>query len=313
MPSSYLLFHPSLTLSLSLSHFLPSFPLCAAFLSALHSRTEKQALALLLTHLPLLHPGNTEARKEYMRLLPKVLLGSSEAQLYLDQCRQLLSLALVHPAFPQEDRDALTFWLHKLDGKHKQGPAGVPRKIVSLPLASTTPSSSPSSSSSASPHKKVHQIKSEESSSALGNDDLIIDGYIGPVSNGFDLSCDATSTSPHPPPPPPPPAPSSSSHYMHTLEEVDKRVTLPPNLTAHEALQMGKMLHKSTTLPARTAHYAGAAAAMMGDDISSIEWNPGMKGRLQLSPFLPQLFSTQEQHNCYTHLVLPSGAHCQSL
>ena len=73
----------------------------------------------LLTHLPLLNPGSPEARKEYMKLLPKVLLGSSEELEYLDKCRQLLSLALVHPVFPHEDREALTYWLAKLDEKHK--------------------------------------------------------------------------------------------------------------------------------------------------------------------------------------------------
>lgn len=52
-----------------------------------------------------------------MRLLPKVMLGSNEELEYLDHCRQLLSLALVHPAFPHEDRDALTFWRSKLDAK----------------------------------------------------------------------------------------------------------------------------------------------------------------------------------------------------
>ncbi len=54
-----------------------------------------------------------------MKLLPKVLLGSSEELEYLDQCRQLLSLALVHPAFPHEDREALTYWLARLDEKSR--------------------------------------------------------------------------------------------------------------------------------------------------------------------------------------------------
>ena len=227
-----------------------------------------------------------------MRLLPKVLLGSSETHMYLEQCCQLLSLALVHPAFPPEDRDALTFWLNKLDGKHKPGTA-TPRQIVSLPinsspsLAPATPPSSSSSSSSASPHKKIRQIKNDESSSALGNGDLMIEGYIGPVSNGFDVACD-----PAPPPP--------SSHYMHTLEEMDKRVTLPPNLTAHEVLQLGK--YKSTTLPARTAHY-NLAAASMGDDLPSLEWNVGMKG-LAFSPCSSRCFGAQIHRVCCPHLFL---------
>lgn len=245
------------------------------FLSSLHSLTEGQALAQLLTHLPLLHPGNTDARKEYMKLLPKVLLSSSEAQKYLDLCRQLLSLALVHPAFPQEDREALTFWLSKLDGKHN----ATAKKITSLPVMSPlSPSVSShddtaTSSTTVVPSVlKVHQIKSEDSSCSLGNGDLPIYGYIGTVSNGFDThdltSTDRTSTAQSPLP---------SHNYMHTLEEVvDKHLTLPPNLSAHDALQLGKARQKSTTLPARTAHYN--SMMMMGDDISCIEWNHGMKG-----------------------------------
>jgi hypothetical protein len=232
----------------------------AVFLSSLHRQTEDQALAQLLTHLPLLHPGNTEARKEYMKLLPKVLLSSSDAQNYFDHCRQLLSLALVHPAFPQEDREALTFWLNKLDVKHS--PNAVPsRKIMSLPATASSPTPH-TSSAAAFPHKKVHQIKSEESSSSLGNGDLMINGFIGPVSNDFDAS-ELPRDSANTPPP-----------YMQPLEEVDKRVTLPSSLTAQNAFQIGRASPKSTTLPARTH----SSCSLLGDDLSSVEWNVGMKG-----------------------------------
>ena len=90
-----------------------------AFLAALYSQPDGPALAQLLTHLPLLNPGNTEAREHYMKLMPKVLLGSSEDLEYLEQCRQLLSLALVHPAFPLDNREALSYWLARLDEKQK--------------------------------------------------------------------------------------------------------------------------------------------------------------------------------------------------
>ena len=114
----------------------------SAFLSSLHSQTEEQALSQLLAHLPLLNPGSNEARGEYMKLLPKVMLGSSEELTYLDECRQLLSLALVHPAFPLEDREALTFWLSQLDRKQKnivdrkapspQRPPPIPPRIYQI-------------------------------------------------------------------------------------------------------------------------------------------------------------------------------------
>ena len=90
-----------------------------AFLGSLYSQPDAPALAQLLTHLPLLNPGNAEAREHYMKLMPKVLLGSSEDLDYLEQCRQLLSLAIVHPAFPHENREALSYWLARLDEKQK--------------------------------------------------------------------------------------------------------------------------------------------------------------------------------------------------
>ena len=195
-----------------------------------------------------------------MKLLPKVLLTSSEAQKYFDHCRQLLSLALVHPAFPQEDREALTFWLNKLDVKHSPSTAAA-RKVTSLPATASSPTPH-MSHAAAFPHKKVHQIKTEESGSSLGNGDLMINGFIGLMSNDFDAS-EPPRDSTHTPPP-----------YMQPLEEAEKRATLPPNLTAHNAYLTSKASPKSTTLPTRTH----SSCSLIGDDLSSVEWNVGMKG-----------------------------------
>ena len=71
----------------------------------------KQLLALL----PLLIPGNDEARFEYLQLLPKILTHSVEHCVHQEECMQLLSLALVHPAFPQEERNSLLKWLSHLE------------------------------------------------------------------------------------------------------------------------------------------------------------------------------------------------------
>lgn len=55
-----------------------------------------------------------------MKLLPKVIRSSSHNELdYVDKCRQLLSLAMVHPAFPHEDRDQLSYLLKQLDTKQQ--------------------------------------------------------------------------------------------------------------------------------------------------------------------------------------------------
>lgn len=87
------------------------------FLRSLCHESKEIAVQQLLLHLPLLHPGNDEARHEYLKLLPKILSHSLEYSIHEEECRQLLSLALVHPAFVPEERNSLTWWLGLLDDK----------------------------------------------------------------------------------------------------------------------------------------------------------------------------------------------------
>lgn len=75
----------------------------------------ENALNLLLTHLPLLRPGISNVRREYLRIIPRLILHSMEKGKYLPKCRQLLSLATVHPAFLKDERNCLSCWLDKLD------------------------------------------------------------------------------------------------------------------------------------------------------------------------------------------------------
>ncbi|KAI6657517.1 hypothetical protein LOD99_262 [Oopsacas minuta] len=95
------------------------------FLSGLHREPDEVVLSHLLSHLPLLKVDSHLARREYMNLLPKVLLGSCEHAHYLDQCWQLLCLSVLHPAFPPDDKNSLNYWLIRLREKsraveHKQ-------------------------------------------------------------------------------------------------------------------------------------------------------------------------------------------------
>lgn len=75
----------------------------------------------LLVHLPLLQPGNHAARKEYLNILPDVLAHSHSQGVHEDECRQLLSLALVHPAFPADERTRLQHWLEVLNEESVDG------------------------------------------------------------------------------------------------------------------------------------------------------------------------------------------------
>ncbi|XP_061468502.1 protein Smaug homolog 1 isoform X3 [Rhineura floridana] len=79
--------------------------------------SKDKVISLLLTHLPLLKPGNIEAKVEYMKLLPKILAHSIEHSQHIEESRQLLSYALIHPATSLEDRSALAMWLNHLEDR----------------------------------------------------------------------------------------------------------------------------------------------------------------------------------------------------
>ena len=87
------------------------------FLQSLCHESKEVAVQQLLLHLPLLHPGNDEVRHEYLNILPKILSHSLEYSIHEEECRQLLSLALVHPAFVPEERNSLTWWLGLLEDR----------------------------------------------------------------------------------------------------------------------------------------------------------------------------------------------------
>lgn len=75
----------------------------------------------LLHHLPLLRPANTEAKIQYLSIIPKVLAhavtsaGSQPAA--LENARQILSYSLIHPAITADERRALTHWLRALEDR----------------------------------------------------------------------------------------------------------------------------------------------------------------------------------------------------
>ncbi|KAM4593591.1 protein Smaug homolog 1 isoform 2-T2 [Odontesthes bonariensis] len=85
------------------------------FISQWQGEPKERVISLVLTHLPLLKPGNTEAKGEYMRLLPRILAHTIEHGHHLEESRQLLSYALIHPATSLEDRAALAQWLNHLE------------------------------------------------------------------------------------------------------------------------------------------------------------------------------------------------------
>ncbi|XP_066560083.1 protein Smaug homolog 2 isoform X2 [Amia ocellicauda] len=96
-------------------HILEAEANNAAIVSQWHQEPKEKVVSLLLSHLPLLQPRNAEAKCEYMKLLQKVLSHTIESSLFVEESRQLLSYALIHPATTLEDRTSLAMWLNHLE------------------------------------------------------------------------------------------------------------------------------------------------------------------------------------------------------
>lgn len=61
-------------------------------------------MSQLLQHLPLLRPGNNEARARYIAVIPRVLSHATGTGSHLEEARQLLSYSLIHPALSNDDK-----------------------------------------------------------------------------------------------------------------------------------------------------------------------------------------------------------------
>ncbi|XP_029585212.1 protein Smaug homolog 1 isoform X3 [Salmo trutta] len=109
---------------------------------------KEHVISLVLTHLPLLKPGNVEAKGEYMRLLPRILAHTIEHGRHLEESRQLLSYALIHPATSLDDRAALALWLNHLEERAAARADSLERLPPSPASHHQTPPSTLSSSGS---------------------------------------------------------------------------------------------------------------------------------------------------------------------
>ncbi|WAR20467.1 SMAG1-like protein [Mya arenaria] len=86
-----------------------------AYIHGLQQETKEKAIQELLVHLPLLHSGNTEAKNEYLSLIPAILAHSIKHGTFIEESRQLLSYSLIHPAITSEERSKFNLWLGHLD------------------------------------------------------------------------------------------------------------------------------------------------------------------------------------------------------
>ncbi|RZC33399.1 Smaug -like 2, partial [Asbolus verrucosus] len=77
----------------------------SVFVARLLMEHPQHALTLLLTHLPLLRPGNKEAANSYLMTIKRVLSEfiSPPCKIY-NECVEIMSYVFIHPAFDKEDK-----------------------------------------------------------------------------------------------------------------------------------------------------------------------------------------------------------------
>ncbi|XP_067116400.1 LOW QUALITY PROTEIN: protein Smaug homolog 1 [Osmerus mordax] len=151
---------------------------------------KERVISLVLTHLPLLKPGNTEAKGEYMHLLPRILAHTIEHGRHLEESRQLLSYALIHPATSLDDRAALALWLNHLEERaaargdsleRPPAPHGLHHHHQTPPPRCPPPSSSGSSSTNTSSSSHLYPLQHHQ---RYGSDDRL-NGWQGSRDSGL--------------------------------------------------------------------------------------------------------------------------------
>ncbi|XP_014208090.1 protein Smaug homolog 1 [Copidosoma floridanum] len=93
-----------------------------AYINSLLSETTEVAINQLLTHLPLLRPGNVECKQSYLMVIPELINHCVSTGQYTEQTQQLLSYTLIHPAITSQDRRSLSQWLGQLEERISNTP-----------------------------------------------------------------------------------------------------------------------------------------------------------------------------------------------
>jgi len=124
----------------------------AAFVSSLCVAGEPvdlaSTVACLLHCLPLLRSSSAPAKSAYLHVLPAVLRRCTETGLYLPDCQQILSYALIHPAISGDELIPLNAWQPPLhdDVSRSLMPTtqhAAASELVNGPASSSSTSSSP--------------------------------------------------------------------------------------------------------------------------------------------------------------------------
>ncbi|KAK3089916.1 hypothetical protein FSP39_007637 [Pinctada imbricata] len=95
------------------------------FINKLCTESKDQAIDKVLAHLPLLRVGNKKAKTEYVGLVPQLLSYSIENGAYIEECNQLLSYSIIHPALTSDERAHFKWWYKQLEERFTSGFNGV--------------------------------------------------------------------------------------------------------------------------------------------------------------------------------------------
>ena len=107
-------------------------------MSKIYQQSKDCAIGQLLEYFPLLKSTSVEAKAEYMTIIPKLLAHSVRNMSNIEESRQLLSFALIHPSLSSDERRRLGKWLVHLDEQRHaevQLPAQIPNDDVQQALA----------------------------------------------------------------------------------------------------------------------------------------------------------------------------------
>lgn len=116
----------------------------------LYARKE-DILHEVLNMLPLLKPGNEEAKLSYMTLIPLAVKDTAQQLVPTELVQQIFSYMLIHPAIGSDDRRSLNVWLRHLEDHiqaNKRSSYFVQPEQLQLQMTTGTTSDSSSSSSS---------------------------------------------------------------------------------------------------------------------------------------------------------------------
>ncbi|XP_011183774.1 protein Smaug isoform X1 [Zeugodacus cucurbitae] len=76
---------------------------------------KKEILVEVLNMLPLLKPGNDDAKLIYLALIPSTVRDTMHQRVPTELVQQIFSYMLIHPAISNEDRRSLNVWLRHLE------------------------------------------------------------------------------------------------------------------------------------------------------------------------------------------------------